>query len=222
MIRLDKRLAACADMVKGDIVCDIGTDHGYLPVYLLEQGRCRRAVVTDIHQKPLDSAKKTAAASGVTEKMQFCLCDGSAGAELDGVTDIVIAGMGGEQIARIILADERMKSIHIIVQPMTKITQLRKELLGNGFDITAEAAVSSGSHIYTVLGIGYTGRMCSDEDIIHLGRLSPAREDDMLFVKKYIHKLRTAAEGMKMSSPDISTQRSALADRLEQSFYERR
>ena len=219
MITLDKRLSACAERVRGDVVCDIGTDHGYLPVYLLQCGRCARAVVTDIHAAPLDSARSTAAAAGVTDRVDFCLCDGSSGAEIDNVTDVVIAGMGGEQISRIILSDARLREKHIITQPMTKIVQMRRELLQGGFSIEHEAAVVCGRHIYTVICFEYSGLSCDDEIACHLGGLSPVADDDVLFVKEHLRKLRTAAKGMAESDPERSRGMLDTALRIEQRFF---
>ncbi|MBQ4485482.1 MAG: tRNA (adenine(22)-N(1))-methyltransferase TrmK, partial [Oscillospiraceae bacterium] len=59
MTEPDNRLKACAELITGDYVCDIGTDHGYLPAYLLTSGRCTRAIAADINEMPLDAARRT-------------------------------------------------------------------------------------------------------------------------------------------------------------------
>ena len=74
---LTKRLAACAALVtEGGVVCDVGTDHAYLPAELLRQNRCPRAVVTDIHAGPLEAARRTLTETGVLARAEVLLCDG--------------------------------------------------------------------------------------------------------------------------------------------------
>ena len=74
---LTKRLAACAALVtEGGVVCDVGTDHAYLPAELLRQNRCPRAVVTDIHAGPLEAARRTLTETGVLAGAELLLCDG--------------------------------------------------------------------------------------------------------------------------------------------------
>ena len=100
---LTKRLAACAALVTpGGVVCDVGTDHAYLPAELLRRGQCTRAVATDIHAGPLEAAKRTLTEAGVLEQAELFLCDGLAQVQPEGITDVVIAGMGGETIIHIL------------------------------------------------------------------------------------------------------------------------
>ena len=73
---LDGRLALAASFVSGDTAADVGTDHAYIPVYLIKSGRCRRAVASDINEGPLNNAIKNAAAYGVSDKIDFYLSDG--------------------------------------------------------------------------------------------------------------------------------------------------
>ena len=81
---LTKRLAACAALVTpGGVVCDVGTDHAYLPAELLRRGQCTRAVATDIHAGPLEAAKRTLTEAGVLEQAELFLCDGLAQVQPD-------------------------------------------------------------------------------------------------------------------------------------------
>lgn len=216
MLTLDDRLSLCADMVRGDILCDVGTDHGLLPLYLIQQGKCSRAVVTDINEKPLASAVRLAEKEELTDRIKAFCCDGTVGADLTGVTDVVFAGMGGELIARIILNDERLKNLRLIAQPMTKAYRLRKSLLQSGFEITEEHAARDGRHLYTVIVFSYTGNITEDEYIFHTGRLSPAESASREYLKDYLFKLRRAAEGKRSSEPDVSRELTDIADRIEE------
>ena len=102
---LDARLLSVAKFVReGAYACDIGTDHAYLPVYLVITGRAERALASDINKGPVMRAEESVARYGVSDKIKVILSDGLAGAEKNPVTDIIIAGMGGELIASILEA----------------------------------------------------------------------------------------------------------------------
>ncbi len=199
----DKRLLACADMVDGDFVCDIGTDHGYLPAYLLSCGKCSRAIAADINEKPLEAARHTLASEGVSAELY--LSDGLKNIPLEGVTDIVIAGMGGELISRILSDDERVKTCgaSFILQPMTRASVLRKELAENGFETIAEKGVADGRFVYCVIKCRYTGkcrRTDPAEEII--GMLDVSSDEDRLYIAKQLERLEKAAKGMAEAAPE--------------------
>ncbi|MBQ7991163.1 MAG: SAM-dependent methyltransferase [Oscillospiraceae bacterium] len=198
---IDKRLAVCADMVTGGFAADIGTDHGYLPSFLIRSGRCRHAIAADINSAPLDAARRTAQAEGTADRMTFILSDGLARIPLDDVTDIICAGMGGELIARIILEDERTKGISIITQPMSRPHILRHELLSHGYSLDEERAVISKGHIYSVMRWHYTGETSFDERDEYIGRLDPERETDRQYILDLIQRMTAAACGMADSRP---------------------
>lgn len=149
---LDKRLNLCAEFVSGKgIVCDVGTDHAYLAVELIKSGKCKKVIASDINEGPLESARKTVEKYGVSDKVELVLSDGLENINLDGVTDIVIAGMGGETIVHV-LESADFGDIRLILQPMTKSEILRRFLTENMCcdDIT-EKAVEDGDKIYTVI-----------------------------------------------------------------------
>ncbi len=151
---LDKRLELCAEFVSGKgTVCDVGTDHAYLAVELIKSGKCEKVIASDINPNPLESARKTVEKYGVADKVELVLSDGLENINLDGVTDIVIAGMGGETIVKILenhiyTSDN---SIRYILQPMTKHEIVRKWLCEYGFQKLSEKAVEDGGKIYTVI-----------------------------------------------------------------------
>ena len=100
---LDARLLSVAKFVReGAYACDIGTDHAYLPVYLVLIGRAVRALASDINKGPVERAKISVSKYGVSDKIDVILSAGLDGAADYPVTDIIIAGMGGELIASII------------------------------------------------------------------------------------------------------------------------
>lgn len=150
---LDNRLKICADFVSGrGIAVDVGTDHAHLAAELINSGRCRKVIASDINEGPLESARKTVEKHGISDRVELVLSDGLENVCLDGVTDIVIAGMGGETIADIIRAISIFSDdIRLILQPMSKPELLRKMLYENHFEIVEEKGGEVGDKLYTVI-----------------------------------------------------------------------
>lgn len=160
--RLDERLCCAVEMVRdGGVAADIGTDHAYVPIELLKSGRISRAVATDVNIGPLERAKVNAARYGVVDKIRFILADGLNGIEpeREPVTDIVVCGMGGELIAKIIDGSDytRSQGVHLILQPMTCAYELRKYLAESGFKIEREKLCKAAGKIYTCILAEYDG-----------------------------------------------------------------
>lgn len=182
---LDNRLKMCAEMVSGKgIACDVGTDHAYLAADLVMSGKCSRVIASDVKEGPLDSARKTVMKFGVADKVDLILSDGLENIDLNGVTDIVIAGMGGETIVKIL--EKRvydLDGVRLILQPMSKPEILRKWLYQNVFQAVAERAVEDGDKMYTVI--------CAEHDIAESIQLTEFEtlagffEDDDQLGKKY-------------------------------------
>ena len=150
---LDNRLKMCADMISGKgIVCDVGTDHALLAAYLITNGKCEKVIASDINEGPLESAGKTVEKYGISGKVDLVLSDGLKNINGEGVSDIVIAGMGGETIVKILSECQfDLNGIRLILQPMTKAEILRKWLADYGYKIVSENGVSEGEKLYTVI-----------------------------------------------------------------------
>ncbi|MBR4223231.1 MAG: SAM-dependent methyltransferase [Oscillospiraceae bacterium] len=215
MTALDRRLAACADMVTGGFAADIGTDHGYLPSYLVRNGICSRAIAADINAAPLAAARRTVTAEGTSDRVQLILSDGLRDVPLDGVTDIILAGMGGELISRIVLEDERCRETAVICQPMTKAEVLRREMWSHGYALERERAVISGKHIYSVMRWRYTGGEPYDDADVYIGKLSYEDETDRKYIDGVLRRLTAAAEGRSISSPEEAAALRALITMIE-------
>ena len=157
---LDGRLSSVAKFVRrGARFADVGTDHAYLPVFLLLDGRIERAVCSDINRGPLDNARATAREGGVYERIDFVLTDGAAALSDFGITDMAICGMGGELIAKIIEGAPFIKSsgVRLILQPMTRQEHLRTYLYNNGFSVIAEDYAADSGKFYSIIVAEYTG-----------------------------------------------------------------
>lgn len=152
---LGDRLKTCASLVReGSVLADVGTDHAYLPIYLLSEGRIERAVLSDINEGPLLKAKENVLANGYEEKVSLVLCDGAYALSECGATDYSICGMGGELIASIISSAPHLmdKKIRLILQPMSKQETLRAFLYDNGFSILAERySFDEGKYYVSIL-----------------------------------------------------------------------
>ncbi len=156
---LSPRLFAIANLVSQDaVLADVGTDHAYLPIFLLQSGRIRSAVCTDIHKGPIACAKENIDQAGLSSKIQVLLTDGLQGVAPFSVTDIVIAGMGGELIAQILATQSFVKdsSLHLLLQPMSKPEKLRAYLWNNGFQIQHTHFVCDKERIYQIFEVRYT------------------------------------------------------------------
>ncbi len=194
---LDNRLIGAAQYVRrGAYFADIGTDHAYLPVYLLEQGVITRAIAADIAAGPLKNAKSTVEQAGFASAVSLRLTPGLSGLEDEGLTDIAICGMGGEMIASI-LADApfvRDPSIRLILQPMTRGAHLRRYLCREGFTIQEESIATSRGKVYTCLCVSYTGTPTSLSPAeAELGAWNIAhRREDPLFPRLLAEQLATA------------------------------
>ena len=151
---LDNRLKKIAELVSGEgIAVDVGTDHAYLAAELVKSGKCSRVIASDVKEGPLESARNTVEKYGVSDNVELVLSDGLENISLNGVSDIVIAGMGGETIAAIMenAAADKPYDIRFILQPMTKVELLRRKLYEMCYEITEEHIVADGDKMYVVI-----------------------------------------------------------------------
>lgn len=178
LARLTPRLRLAADFVRtGRPLADIGTDHAYLPVALLEAGRIPSAVACDVAPGPLARARATVEAAGLAGSVRLALSDGLDGVGPAEAEEIVIAGMGGDLIAALIgrCAWLREPGRHLVLQPMSKEGRLRRFLCGNGFAVLGEAVAREGGRLYLVLSVSYDGTVRETDDFYELAGTLPAR-----------------------------------------------
>ncbi len=216
MITLDSRLSLCASFVRQDSkLADIGTDHAYLPVWLCQNGVCKSAVAADINPEPLSRGQLTIAQAGLEDKVKTRLSDGLKSISADEADDIVIAGMGGELIAKIILDCEysRDKDKRFILQPMTKSELLIERLCQNGFEILSQDCCVASNKCYTVLLVQYSGEKRAYSEVYpYICELKPKENETHLrFIKAHIERLLKKANG------DASF--AVLAEKLKESIY---
>ena len=206
-LALQPRLQLLADMVPaGSRLADVGTDHGYLPVYLLQQGRISRAIASDIVDGPLQHARQTAAEYEV-DGIDFRLCPGLDAIAPHEADTVVIAGMGGETIQAILSAAPWTAdgSHLLLLQPMTKVEYLRKWLVDNGYAFTEEWLVWDKDHLYPVFAVrgGTQPPLTAAQQ--YGGVLLDGDPLYGAYLDERIGKLQKAVEGLQKSSVVEST-----------------
>ena len=141
MQELSKRLLTVASMVENDsVVADIGTDHAYIPIYLVEQGVCKKAIAMDVNPGPLERAREHILASGLSEQIVTRLSDGLAKLSENEADTYVIAGMGGPLMVSILARrmDLLQKGKTLVLQPQSEIGEVREFLIHNHYKIIRE------------------------------------------------------------------------------------
>jgi len=210
-----------ADLVPhGAILADVGTDHAYLPVWLIQTGKISSAIVSDLREGPLSRAKLTAEQYDCKEKMEFRLCDGLLGFHRDEVNTVVIAGMGGETIANILSQASWLKNnaVHLILQPMSTQPELRHWLWTNGFAIIKEVLNPNGKFFYTILSAQYGNSAPFTPAEEWAGRQYPGMEAPYRaeYLRLLIQKADRALQGMAQSQSKKAAQHKAD---LEDIYY---
>jgi len=153
-IRLSGRLKALAGYIdKGASVADIGTDHGHLPVYLVQTGSVSRMIATDISAASLASARRAAGDHNVISAIKFVVTPGLDGISPEDTDTIVIAGMGGETILSILKNAPWTKQtgVKLILQPQSKIDLLCRFLYDNGYEIKEAKYINDKGKRYTII-----------------------------------------------------------------------
>lgn len=206
---LDARLRAAAEYVRQEAYfADIGTDHAYLPVFLIKSGRIGRAIAADIARGPLSRAEETVREASLTQQVELILTDGLTGLADKGITDIAICGMGGEMIASILDAAPFVKNpdIRLILQPMTRAAHLRYYLAREGFDVVEETLCLAGNKLYSCLCVHYSGipytLSCAEAE---LGYYHVHHTEDPLFLpylKNHIQTISRRVAGMLEGGQD--------------------
>lgn len=192
-MKLTDRLLKIASLVtKGKKVADIGTDHGYIPVYLLNKGDIDYAILADVNKGPLENAKKEVRHNGLMDKVDLRLGSGIEVLEKNEVDEIIIAGMGGILISELLEAKKEVAHSldKLILQPMQAQNELRKYLLNNGYEILDEVLVKEDFRLYEIIIAKYTSNNTQVEDEIfyEIGKKLIENKDPLLneFIDKKI------------------------------------
>ena len=190
-MELTPRLQAIAEQVpQGARLADVGTDHGYLPVWLLLGGCIDSVIATDLREGPLNRSRETAKRFGVEERISFRLCDGLSAVRPEEADTVVIAGMGGETIVSILeTAPWTREGTLLLLQPMTGVAELRQWLQGNGYQITGERIACEGKRLYSILTV-----MGGEMSPLSPAELWAGRQNSGPLRREYLAQVRKKAE----------------------------
>lgn len=155
-MELSKRLQAVADLV-GDnlVVADVGTDHGYIPIYLIESGKCKKAFAMDVNEGPLLRAKDHIEEHGLTDCIATRLSDGVKALCVGECEVVVVAGMGGALAIKIMEEGKHIfRSLkEFVLQPQSELEKVRQYLNENGFQVVAEDMVLEDGKYYPMMRV---------------------------------------------------------------------
>ena len=212
-LSISKRLdAICSFVSPGAVLLDVGTDHAYVPIYLIGNGIVDRAWASDINPGPLMIAEENARVYGLSEKIVFYLSDGldSCRCYENKYDHIVIAGMGGELIFDILNRSHFVREYRplLILQPMTMQPYLRRELSSHGFSILKDIVVFEDNKFYTVMTCRYDGYIDVLDDFeMNFGKdiRSRARDGEpgiIDYLNRQRFLLNKISEGKKLGNQD--------------------
>lgn len=216
-MELTPRLFRIAELVpQGARFADIGTDHAYLPTWLILNGVIDYAIAADLRKGPLERAKETAEKYGVSDKMDFRLCDGLSDVRPGEADTIAIAGMGGETIAHI-LSDApwiKEQDITLILQPMSSQSDLRQWLGKNGYKIENECVVREDKTLYNILLVkaGLMADMTQAELFAGRQNNDPLRGEYLAYL---ITKVTRALQGQRSATHQDEDAIKQLTDMLD-------
>ncbi|MCL2864808.1 MAG: class I SAM-dependent methyltransferase [Lachnospiraceae bacterium] len=191
-IKLSLRLDAVANLVsQGMFVADIGTDHAYVPIALVERGIVPKALAMDINKGPLQIARENIKTFGLEKQIETCLSDGLRALEDYKVESVVIAGMGGGLLMDILSASRTLLGSvkEFILQPQSELYKVRAFLLDQGFSFLAEEMVFDGGKYYPMMKVApvcFANKdMCAWSEVeITYGKLLLAQQHPVL--KEYL------------------------------------
>lgn len=184
-LELDGRLKLIADKVpECGVVADIGTDHAYVPIYLIQQGKCKRAIASDVKVGPVHVAQRNIAKYKIEDMIETRLGSGLETIEKNEVDAIIIAGMGGTLLSELLEADKEKVScrdVMLVLQPMNDLDIVRKWLYDHQFDIYDEELSREGNKIYCIMVARFIGQNKSYKDFeLHVGECLTRRKDPLL------------------------------------------
>ena len=227
-MKLTNRLLKIASLVgKNKRVADIGTDHGYIPVYLLNEGIIDFAILADINKGPLENARSEVKRNKLDNKVDLRLGSGIEVLKKGEVDEVIIAGMGGILIGELLEANKEVSHSvdKLILQPMQAQEELRYYLLNNGYEILDECLEKEDFRLYEIIVAKYTGKNTSVEDEIYyeVGKKIIENKDELLLefidnkIKKYnniIEKLGDKDSEAVMSKRNLANERIAKLKNL--------
>ncbi|MFZ8208484.1 tRNA (adenine(22)-N(1))-methyltransferase [Streptococcus pyogenes] len=216
--QLSNRLAQVAAYVpKGVKLLDVGSDHTYLPIFLVETNQISAAIAGEVVRGPYESALKNVTQSGLAEHIQVRLANGLAAfEEADDVTAITICGMGGRLIADILEAGkEKLQGIErLVLQPNNREDDLRAWLSVNAFKIVAETIMAENDKYYEIIVAEHGEKALSATEL----RFGPylSQEKSVVFKEKWQREMDKLAYALSCIPEEKTQERQLLLTKIQQ------
>lgn len=202
MIRLGERLGAILSLASGNLVCDIGCDHGYLSIALITEGKAAHVIASDLREGPLSRARINIEKAGLVSDIETVCADGISHLKGRGADCIVIAGMGGPLIEGIIKRDEETaRAARLILSPQSHVPEFRAFLWDRGYEIKRELLVLEEGKYYPIMEVLYKESPVSySKRDFFLGKDADLRMDEVL--SSYIDKRCAGLKAILNSVPE--------------------
>ncbi len=208
MTGLSERLLAVAALCEGaGVLADVGTDHGYVPVFLATEGKIGRAIAMDVNPGPLERAREHIEAYGVGDYIQTRLSDGVSALAPGEADTILIAGMGGPLMMNILKKGEDVchRAKNLVLQPQSKLSLFRRFLAREGYMADAGNIIEEGGRFYPMMRVHYDPERVTeegrpdgmdrwDEVCFRYGRLLISQQNPVLL--EYLRKERGVQEAI--------------------------
>lgn len=214
-MKLSRRLETIASFVpEGSAVADIGTDHGYIPIHLVQEGKAKHAIAMDVRKGPLLRAQAHIHEAGLEAHVEVRLSDGLLKLEQNEADCVVIAGMGGELIIHILEEGRGLwEGIpHWVLSPHSELDKVRRFLEEQEFFTWRETMIKEEGKFYTVMGINRTnkaGEKDEREISYRYGRSLLESKDPVLkeYLKKEEEQLEQIMSGLSESQTEAAVRR---------------
>ncbi len=221
---LRPRLQMLAAMVRDGIrIADIGTDHAYLPAFLVRSGKCSGGIAADLRKSPLENAAETLRIYQVEDRVSLRLSDGLDCILPEECDDIVFAGLGGTLIVEILARTPWVRDAEkrLILQPMTHSEDVRRFLCENGFSILREDACRDDGRDYVAFCAAYTGETQDRGGLYHFlgAHPLPGNEASLRYAQKQMRRVYTRRDALK--SIGVETEELQYLDTMIQEFEEK-
>lgn len=223
MLTLSPRLMTAASMINPcRKTVDIGTDHAFLPAFLVLNSKAERVLACDIGIQPLENARKTVTEYSLSDKIELRVSDGLKSVSPSEAQEISICGMGGTLMAQILSDAPWIKSedIHLVLQPMTHCEDVRRFLCDNGFFIDREECVADNGRLYCCIS-AYWKNVYSpkEEGYYYFGELLSQEGLAREFAQKQFNRIKKRRDALAASGRDLEE-----AQKLSEvtDYYERK
>lgn len=223
MLNPGPRLICAAELLSaGKKIVDIGTDHAYLPAYLVLSGKSDNVLACDIGKMPLENAEKTVKAYSLENNVTLRISDGLKSVAPEEADEISVCGMGGTLMTEILSAAPWIKrqGMHLVLQPMTHYEDVREYLDKNGFYVAEERFASENSKDYCIMSAFYDGREArKEEGYYYFGSLPAQNDIQIRLVRARLERLDKKLNALIQNKKDDAEIKKLLAIR---EYYEKR